>query len=162
VVSLARRTRYSIFTEIICNRTDKYTVLECWDAIRLLERGESSSKPYRLIQFKKPDGSMCQITEENRNVVNNQLDAMFNKESTFDQSMNKHGIYFILAWWISLDREFLMLFVTNWWFGSRFDTNGHTSFWNFQLLCFHQFINLSLNTSPSHLIHSLLRANLCS
>mmetsp|Transcript_27933 Transcript_27933/g.36102 ORF Transcript_27933/g.36102 Transcript_27933/m.36102 type:complete len:740 (+) Transcript_27933:123-2342(+) len=86
-VALARRTWYSNLTEIICNRADKYTVQECWDAIRLLERGESSSKPYRPMQFKKPDGSMCQSTEENRDVVKNQLDEMFNKESTFDQSI---------------------------------------------------------------------------
>jgi exonuclease III len=88
-VTRARKTWYSNLTDIICNKdgAKDFTAAECWEAIRLLERGDKSSTPHRPMQFRKSDGSMSASMDDNREVLESFLDKQFNRTVEFDQNI---------------------------------------------------------------------------
>jgi len=58
---------------------------ECWEHIRLLQRGRSRTTKKINLKLRKPDGSLCATPEENAEVFEPYLNETFSKVATYDK-----------------------------------------------------------------------------
>ena len=58
---------------------------ECWEHIRLLQRGRSRTTKKINLKLRKPDGSLCATPEENAEVFEPYLNETFSKVASYDK-----------------------------------------------------------------------------
>ena len=58
-----------------------------WDTIKILQKNTSKMKPSNEKRLKRPDGSMCQSSEENAGVFKEHFRQLYEREATFDKNV---------------------------------------------------------------------------